>query len=120
MKDQTGIGPTSTWKEGDQVMGNANIAVGTPIATFNFNWDGRPQYGPQTSPGGKSGVSHTGLYMGQDANGVYLLNQYNHSNGATVTYWPWNGVSAKTGLDSENGSKYYTISNFKSPRTSGK
>jgi hypothetical protein len=53
---------SSLWQQGEQVEGATDIAPGTPIATFNF--DGA--YGPPDSPGGASGVSHTGIYLGQD------------------------------------------------------
>jgi hypothetical protein len=44
------------------VEGATDIAPGTPIATFNFNG----AYGPPDSPGGESGVTHTGIYLRQD------------------------------------------------------
>jgi hypothetical protein len=38
-----GLGPTSSWKQGDLVQGNTNLQPGTPIATFNF--DGKLRFG---------------------------------------------------------------------------
>ena len=54
---------SSQWQQGEQVEGATDIAPGTPIATFNFNG----AYGPPDSPGGASGVSHTGIYLGQES-----------------------------------------------------
>ena len=57
--------PSSQWQQGGAsiVEGATDIAPGTPIATFNFNG----AYGPSDSPGAGSGISHTGIYLGQDA-----------------------------------------------------
>lgn len=97
-----GVGPASTWKPGAQVQGNTDMKPGTPIATFNFNGN----YGPSNSPGGASGVSHTGIYLGQNSTGVQILHQWNGSGGAKVTTIPWNSWN---GNSMEGGSKYYAI-----------
>jgi len=107
----SGVGTTPTWKQGVQVRGNTSLAPGTPIATFNYNWGGRARYGSEAQPVGVSGMSHTGIYLGQDANGVYMLNQWNsngHCSGATVSYYPWDSNAGHNGA--EGGSHYYTIS----------
>jgi len=104
------VGTTPTWKQGVQVRGNTSLAPGTPIATFNYNWGGRARYGSEAQPVGVSGMSHTGIYLGQDANGLYMLNQWNsngHCSGATVSYYPWDSNAGKNGA--EGGSHYYTI-----------
>jgi hypothetical protein len=96
------LGAASTWRKGEQVQGNASIQPGTPIATFNFG----DAYGPSDSPGGASGVSHTGIYLGQNAEGVQILDQWNGSGGAsahTIPWHSWNGNAA------EAGNRYYTI-----------
>ncbi|MFM9975405.1 MAG: BPSL0067 family protein [Beijerinckiaceae bacterium] len=96
------LGATSSWQKGEQVQGNAYLKPGTAIATFNFGGN----YGPPSSPGGASGVSHTGIYLGQDASGVQILDQWNGSGGArthTIPWDSWNGNSM------EAGNKYYTI-----------
>jgi len=74
------LAPSSQWQQGEQVEGATDIAPGTPIATFNFNG----AYGPRDSPGGESGVSHTGIYLGQDATGVQILDQWSGSGGASI------------------------------------
>ena len=107
----SGVGTTPTWKQGVQVRGNTSLAPGTPIATFNYNWGGRARYGSEAQPVGVSGMSHTGIYLGQDANGLYMLNQWNsngHCSGATVSYYPWDSNAGHNGA--EGGSHYYTIS----------
>ena len=76
--------------------------MGTPIATFNFNG----AYGPPDSPGGDYGVSHTGIYLGQDATGVQILDQYKNSGGASIHTIPWSAWGTNT---AEGGSRYYTI-----------
>jgi hypothetical protein len=106
----SGVGTTPTWKQGVQVRGNTSLAPGTPIATFNYNWGGRARYGSEAQPVGVSGMSHTGIYLGQDANGLYMLNQWNsngHCSGATVSYYPWDSNAGTNGA--EGGSHYYTI-----------
>lgn len=112
------MGRTSTWKKGKKVQGNKTIVPGTPIATFNFDWDdgeGKVHYGPKQQPGGKSGVSHTGIYLGQDDDGIYILDQWNSRNAkgvkvpqkARITRRQWDAMQGHGGL--ENGSHYYVI-----------
>jgi hypothetical protein len=84
------------------VEGATDIAPGTAIATFNF--DGA--YGPSDSPGGASGVSHTGIYLGQDASGVQILDQWSGSGGASIHTIPWSSWGGNT---AEAGSQYYVI-----------
>lgn len=59
-------GHTSGWKKGEQVQG-AVLTPGTAIATFSA--DGK--YENNTS-----GKSHAAIYMGQDANGVKVYDQW--------------------------------------------
>ena len=94
--------PSSQWQQGELVQGATDIAPGTPIATFNFNG----AYGPPDSPGGESGVSHTGIYLGQDASGVQILDQWSGSGGASIHTIPWSSWGGNT---AEAGSHYYTI-----------
>ena len=75
--------PASEWRKGDLVQGNMDIPPGTPIATFNFYGQaGTNGYGPPAKLGGVSGESHTGIYLGQDENGVSILHQFSRDNGA--------------------------------------
>lgn len=59
--------PTVAWRRGDAVKGNADIAPGTAIATF----DSSGRYGNHTD-----GRSHAAIYLGQDANGIRVLDQW--------------------------------------------
>jgi len=100
--------PASEWRKGDLVQGNMDIPPGTPIATFNFYGQaGTNGYGPPAKLGGVSGESHTGIYLGQDENGVSILHQFSGEYGAPeVITIPWD----KWGNNSkEAGSRYYTI-----------
>ena len=96
------LAPSSQWQQGEQVEGATDIAPGTPIATFNFNG----AYGPPDSPGGASGVSHTGIYLGQDSSGVQILDQWSGSGGASIHTIPWSSWGGNT---AEAGSQYYVI-----------
>lgn len=58
---------TVAWKRGALVKGNTAIAPGTAIATFDAN--GR--YGNHTD-----GSSHAAIYLGQDASGIQVLDQW--------------------------------------------
>jgi hypothetical protein len=97
-----GLPSTSTWTEGSDIR-ISPPPVGTPVATFNFD----NLYGPPTSPGGASQVSHTGIYLGQDDKGVYLFHQYSSSGGARIDRIRWEQFS--NGNKYEAGSQYKTI-----------
>lgn len=58
---------TAAWRRGALVKGNASITPGTAIATFDV--DGR--YGNHTD-----GRSHAAIYLGQDENGIQVLDQW--------------------------------------------
>ena len=59
-------GPTRRWSRGELVKG-AKLAIGTAIATF----DDKGKYISNTG-----GLSHAAIYMGQDALGIQVLDQY--------------------------------------------
>jgi hypothetical protein len=97
----------SAWEPGDLVQGNQDIPVGTPVATFNFQGDpGTNGYGPSYSPGGLSGQSHTGIYLGQSIDGMEILDQFPAGNGPRIETIPWN---LWNNSPNEAGSRYYTI-----------
>ena len=50
------------------VQGNIGLKPGTAIATF----DGSGRYGNHTN-----GTSHAAIYLGQDANGIEVIDQWN-------------------------------------------
>lgn len=59
------VGQAATWQQGDKVLGNNTIVVGTVIATFV---NGRyPNHG--------SG-NHAAFYLGQDAGGIWVMDQW--------------------------------------------
>src|ERR1700733_6858829 len=96
-------GPSGTpGSPGTGTPGSTPAPPGTPIPTFNFNG----AYGPPDSPGGASGVSHTGIYLGQDSSGVQILDQWSGSGGASIHTIPWSSWGGST---AEAGSHYYVI-----------
>lgn len=65
VKHYTDLGWTGSWREGEKVVENKNIASGTAIATFvNGKW-----------PGLAHG-NHAAFYTGQVSNGIYILDQW--------------------------------------------
>jgi hypothetical protein len=98
---------TPDWKPGQKVEGNTDIPVGTPIATFNYKGEpGTNGYGPASSVGGVYGKSHTGIYLGQDKDGVQILHQYKAIGEPEIKTIPW---KAWRGNADEAGSRYYVI-----------
>jgi hypothetical protein len=98
--------PASQWQRGELVQGNSDIPVGTAIATFNYHGQpGTNGYGSANNPGGLSGMSHTGIYLGQDNEGITILNQWSGQS-PTISRIPWSAWGNNT---SEGGSRYYTI-----------
>ncbi|WP_312515869.1 BPSL0067 family protein [Massilia sp.] len=65
VKNHTAVGWTGNWRQGEQVVGNNNLARGTAIATFV---DGRY---PNHSHG-----NHAAFYMGQVSDGIYVMDQW--------------------------------------------
>jgi hypothetical protein len=65
VKHFAGLGWTGSWREGAPVVGNKTIAEGTAIATFvGGKW-----------PGLSTG-NHSGFYLGQVSNGIYIIDQW--------------------------------------------
>jgi len=60
-----GLGTTAGWRPGQSVQG-ASLAVGTPIATFQG----------QNYTNSMNGNSHTALYMGQNAQGIQVMDAW--------------------------------------------
>jgi hypothetical protein len=88
------VGLTSTWTQGDVVQGNTNLAAGTVIATFGSDGTYTNTYGE----------SHAAIYLGQDATGIQVEDQWaNHA--ATQRTIPWT-----TSNSYESGSKFYVVS----------
>jgi len=78
------VGLTRTWVQGQQVQGNAALVPGTIIATFNS----QGQYANATD-----GSSHAAIYLGQNAQGIQVLDQWAGSPAAYRTI-RWSGVTS--------------------------
>lgn len=78
------LGPASTWTGGASVQGNTTLAPGTPIATFGST----DRYANATD-----GTSHAAIYLGQDHNGMLVLDQWAGSS-ASVRMIPWSNPGA--------------------------
>ena len=65
----TDAGPTSGWRQGEAVLGNAMLRKGTAIATFV---DGRYPNHPHGN--------HAALYVRQGLNGIYVMDQWVDAN----------------------------------------
>ena len=92
----SGVGLTRTWAQGSQVQGNTELRPGTTIATFN----GEGRYANL-----RDGSSHTAIYLGQNAEGIQVLDQWAGSPAAYRTI-RW---SSATGMASNTGSKFYVV-----------
>ncbi len=70
VREYTGVGPTTRWRQGAPVFGNKTTATGTAIATFEKGrWPGKPK------------GNHAALYIGQASDGIYVLDQWNDEEG---------------------------------------
>jgi hypothetical protein len=67
VKTSSGAPQTALWQPGGKVKGDATIARGTAIATF----DAAGQYTNSTD-----GTSHAAIYVGQDAVGLQVWDQW--------------------------------------------
>jgi hypothetical protein len=72
----TGAPRDKDWREGALVQGNTQLAPGTAIAVFDSN--GR--YGNHTD-----GTSHAAIYLRQDAQCIYVIDQWNQREGGRIT-----------------------------------
>lgn len=88
------VGLTSTWTPGVQVQGNTNIAAGTVIATFGSD-------GTYTNT---SGQSHAAIYLGQNSDGIQVLDQWSDSVAHYRT------IKWTTENSYESGSQFYVVS----------
>jgi hypothetical protein len=65
IRHYTNAPPAASWREGDKVLGNKNLAPGTAIATFvKGRWPGLPR------------GNHSAFYLGQVSNGIYVIDQW--------------------------------------------
>jgi hypothetical protein len=90
------IGSTGGWVRGDPVRGNVNLQPGTAIATF--------------APSGRytnstNGSSHSAIYLGQNAHGMQVLDQWAGSPAAVRTI-PWSNPGAAA---ANTGSAFHVV-----------
>jgi hypothetical protein len=80
IQQATGAPVTKTWKQGQKIRkGDHSVPVGTVIATFV---DGH------YSTLGRSN-QHAAVYLGQDEQGIWVLNQHNGTKKVVVERIPW-------------------------------
>ncbi len=92
------VGLTATWTKGAAVQGNTSLQPGTAIATFGSNG---------TYTNSLDGSSHAAIYLGQNASGIQVQDQW-AGQVAHVRTIPWtNSYSAKA---ASNGSAFYVVS----------
>jgi len=91
------VGLTATWTQGAAVQGNTSLQPGTAIATFNANG----QYANATD-----GSSHAAIYLGQNAQGIQVEDQWSNQP-ASIRTIPWNNP---TGTAANTGSSFYVVS----------
>ena len=84
------VGLTRTWVQGGQVQGDTSLAPGTAIAIF----DSSGRYANATD-----GSSHAAIYLGQNAQGVQVMEQWLNKPASyrTISWNNPNGTPANTG-----------------------
>ena len=90
------VGLTATWRAGGDVQGNTLLQPGTMIATF----DSSGRYANATD-----GSSHAAIYLGQNAQGIQVLDQWS-DHAASVRTIRWNNAS---GVAADTGSQFRVI-----------
>lgn len=93
----TSVGLTRTWAQGAQVQGNTEIQPGTAIATF----DSTGRYANATD-----GSSHAAIYLGQNAQGIQVMDQWS-DHAASYRTIAWNNTGATA---ANTGSAFYVVS----------
>lgn len=90
------VGLTRTWTQGAQVQGNTDLKPGTVIATF----------GPDgTYTNSLDGSSHAAIYLGQDATGIQVIDQWaGHPSAYRTIQW-----SSASGKAANTGSAFYAV-----------
>ena len=92
------VGLTATWTQGAAVQGNTSLQPGTAIATFNSNG----QYA-----NAMDGSSHAAIYLGQNAQGIQVEDQWSGQPASLRTiYW----TDPNSSRAANNGSAFYVVS----------
>ena len=95
----SGAPVTSTWTQGAQVRGG-NPAIGTAIATF----DPDGTYGNHTD-----GRSHAAIYIGQDATGLHVWDQWTSPTGVQPVHQRTVRFQGGTAKPVNDGDAFYVI-----------
>jgi hypothetical protein len=98
------IGSTRGWSHGALVRGNLSLQPGTPIATF----DASGRYA-----NARDGSSHAAIYLGQDATGIQVLDQWVGKASAVRTI-PW----VSPGATAANSGERFNVVAFETARSS--
>ncbi len=89
---------SSLWKEGKAVKGNILLKKGTAIATF---------------VGGKyqnnSTGNHAALYLSQDGNGIWVVDQWSRSGTIKKRLLKFKGMKDKVFVDPSNNGDAFSI-----------
>lgn len=92
------VGLTATWAQGSAVQGNTSLQPGTVIATFGSNG---------TYTNSTDGSSHAAIYLGQNAQGIQVEDQW-LGHPASIRTIGW--TSTTSSYAANNGSAFYVVS----------
>ena len=92
------VGLTATWTQGSAVQGNTSLQPGTAIATFGPNG---------TYTNSTDGSSHAAIYLGQNAQGIQVEDQW-VGHPASVRTIAWSSTTSSSAAN--NGSAFYVVS----------
>ena len=92
------VGLTATWTQGSAVQGNMSLQPGTAIATFGPNG---------TYTNSTDGSSHAAIYLGQNAQGIQVEDQW-VGHPASIRTIAWSSTTSSSAAN--NGSAFYVVS----------
>lgn len=92
------VGLTATWTQGSAVQGNTSLQPGTVIATFGANG---------TYTNSTDGSSHAAVYLGQNAQGIQVEDQW-LGHPASIRTIAWSSTTSSYAAN--NGSAFYIVS----------
>ena len=92
------VGLTATWTQGSAVQGNTSLQPGTAIATFGPNG---------TYTNSTDGSSHAAIYLGQNAQGIQVEDQW-VGHPASIRTIAWTSTTSSSAAN--NGSAFYVVS----------
>ena len=92
------VGLTATWTQGSAVQGNTSLQPGTVIATFGSNG---------TYTNSTDGSSHAAIYLGQNAQGIQVEDQW-VGHPASIRTIAWTSTTSSSAAN--NGSAFYVVS----------